>query len=385
MNQQEQLALLQELIQIQSVDDNEAALVDVLVALFTDEPLVQIERLTFAPGRDSVIVKIGHGEQILAFSGHLDTVAAAQPERWTYPPYSAQVHDGRLYGRGANDMKSGVAAIFAAAKNLLAQDIDWFQHQIWVMGTVGEETGFYGAEMIAQSGQLAQVAGVVLAEPTNFALNIAHKGVLDYRLQAVGTPAHSSTPEAGVNAIDHLRVAMDAISQWVGTKTIQDAQLGGLTHVFSMIGGGDAINAVPGEAWLTGNIRTIPAYSNDSVIAELKELVQTLQVQHQMQLTLEILAPQPPLADQRNTWLTQLIQQEGEKLTGHPIAFITGTGATEAAAYVTTQPDLPVAIIGSGDGQSHVIDESVSLEAYYAGVKLYEQVMQQFIQQTKSV
>lgn len=378
MQDTQKLALLQKIIQIPTVDANESAVVEELLTLFNDKQVV-IERLPFAENRESVVVKIGSGSRILAFSGHMDTVAA-QSERWTYPPFAGEIHDGQIYGRGANDMKSGTAAIFLAGAELLEQNQDLADAQIWLMGTVGEETGFYGAEMIAQSGQLDQVAGVILAEPTNFDVNFTHKGVIDYHITATGKPAHSSRPADGINAIDQLRAAMEAIEKWANQKTIVDENLGKLTNVFSLIGGGESINSVPGDAWLSGNIRTIPAYPNEMVMAELTALVTALNAVTPNQLTLEFRAPQPALASQADTWLTQLAQKTATQLTGKASGLIAGTGATEAAAYVTARPDLPVTIIGLGDGESHVIDEHISVANFLTGVTFYRELMQAFIE-----
>ena len=116
------IKITQDLIQLDTVNDHEEAVSDYLATLFTANG-ISTKKLTYAPGRTSLIAEIGDptSKQVLVFSGHQDTVATGDAADWPYAgPFSGELHAGRIYGRGAADMKSGLAAM---ATTLIAQRI----------------------------------------------------------------------------------------------------------------------------------------------------------------------------------------------------------------------------------------------------------------------
>lgn len=152
MEKQKQIDILSNLIAIQSVNNHEDQVADYISSLF--EPYksqgVKIERVTYAPHRDSLIVTIGKGEKVLGFSGHEDVVDAGDRQAWNSDPFKATIKDGKLYGRGATDMKSGLAALIVAMIDMLESDS--VPGKIKLFATVGEETGEYGAAQLTKEG-----------------------------------------------------------------------------------------------------------------------------------------------------------------------------------------------------------------------------------------
>ena len=116
MNKQQEIDILSHLISIKSVNDHEAAVANYIESLFKpyEDQGVKIERVSYAPDRDNLIVTIGEGERVLGFSGHEDVVAPGDLSQWNSDPFKATIKDNMLYGRGASDMKSGLAALIAA-------------------------------------------------------------------------------------------------------------------------------------------------------------------------------------------------------------------------------------------------------------------------------
>lgn len=206
MDKQRQIDILSNLISIQSVNDNESMVADYISSLF--EPYknegVKIEHVTYAPKRDSLVVTIGEGKRTLGFSGHEDVVDAGDLEAWNSDPFTATIRDGKLYGRGATDMKSGLAAVIIAMLDML--DTDSVPGKIKLLATVGEETGEYGAAQLTKEGYVDGLNGLMIAEPGNTMSEVGFtsKGVIDYIVTSIGKGAHSSQPEKGINAIDHL-------------------------------------------------------------------------------------------------------------------------------------------------------------------------------------
>lgn len=122
MNKQQEIDILSHLISIKSVNDHEAVVAGYIESLFKpyEDQGVKIERVSYAPDRDNLIVTIGEGERMLGFSGHEDVVAPGDLSQWNSDPFKATIKDNMLYGRGASDMKSGLAALIAAILKALS-------------------------------------------------------------------------------------------------------------------------------------------------------------------------------------------------------------------------------------------------------------------------
>jgi succinyl-diaminopimelate desuccinylase len=224
----------------------------------------------FAPDRPTLVAHLAgtSDEKPLCFTGHIDVVPLGAAE-WTHPPFGGVVEDGRLYGRGASDMKAGVAAFLAAACNLVA-DGHRFHRGITLVITAGEETGCEGAFHVARAGVLGPSALLVVAEPTENEPVFAHKGSLRVAVTARGRTAHSSMPEEGVNAVE-------AAVGWIAAlrdHAIPGAHplLGRATACVTTIRGGENINSVPDLAEFTIDLRTLPDQDHDGIVAGLGRL-----------------------------------------------------------------------------------------------------------------
>lgn len=167
MTPEEQVQVLKDLIAIPSENGGEAAVADYLAAQFTRYSAAHLTRVPYAPGRDNLVVTIGdqtEGPQ-LGFSGHMDVVAAGDAARWQTPPFTPSLRAGRLYGRGASDMKSGLAAMTVALLNRLAAGRQP-TGGIRLLATVGEETGEFGAAQLTKLGAADGLDALVIGEPT---------------------------------------------------------------------------------------------------------------------------------------------------------------------------------------------------------------------------
>ena len=200
MTKEEQLTVLKKIISIQTVNQNEAELANYIADLF--QPYVgagvKIEKVNYAPGRDNLVVTIGNGGKVLGYSGHMDVVAPGDLAAWDTDPFKPVVKDDKLYGRGACDMKSGLAALVVALLEMLEKG-QQPAGTIKLLATVGEETGNYGAAQLTKLGYADDLDGLVIAEPQDDlqAITYACKGVIDYHVTSVGKAAHSSRPEMG--------------------------------------------------------------------------------------------------------------------------------------------------------------------------------------------
>jgi succinyl-diaminopimelate desuccinylase len=162
---------------------------------------------------------------------------------WTYHPLGGVHADGRVFGRGASDMKSGLAAMLAGMTALSSAEVA-LPGVVVFAGVVGEEVDCCGSRHFPAENGMKDVGWLVVAEPTNPDLVVAHKGALRVELMTSGRAAHGSTPNIGVNAILHvveLLQRLTSLEQPHPPHTLLSAP----TLSVNMIGGDFQINVVP--------------------------------------------------------------------------------------------------------------------------------------------
>lgn len=164
--------------------------------------------------RSSLPVVIGRagraGGRRLILSGHLDVVPPGDPETWTTDPWAGEIRDGRLYGRGACDMKGGVAAILAAVRALgETGELGRMTGELMVVLVPSEEDGGQGTLAAIRAGASGDLA--IITEPSRLDIVVAHAGAITFRLTVPGRAAHASQRREGVSALDKLFVLIRAL------------------------------------------------------------------------------------------------------------------------------------------------------------------------------
>lgn len=375
MERERAIEILTKLIAIDSANDHESLVADYLTSLFANYP-VKIERATYAPGRDNLIINIGNEGPLLGFSGHEDVVSAGNLDNWQTEPFNPVVKDGKIFGRGASDMKSGLAAMVVAMLDLLDSK-KTLPGRLRLLASVGEETGEYGAAQLVKEGYAADLDGLIIGEPSNFNVRVTHKGVIDYYVYSKGVCVHSSTPEKGKNAIMPLVIFAQKVQELMDSHREKDPVLGSLTHVISQIQGGTQVNSVPDNAWLSGNIRTTPVYPNKQIYAELEQLIADLNKQG-AQLSIRYSFPEVPLPNQSGSKLAQLAQEVVQQDLQRSSNFTAGTGATDASEYIHAG-DFPIIILGPAAGVTdHEPNEFTDIAAYLDGCQMYQKLAWKF-------
>ena len=227
----------------------------------------------FAPGRTSLVAVLRGGDggeaekKPLCFGGHIDVVPLGAKE-WSVDPFGGEIIDGRLYGRGSTDMKSGVAAFVHAAMKL-ATDEKQGNADIVLAICAGEETGCEGSSHLGKVGALGEMGAVVIAEPTANYPVLGHKGALWLRVETEGVTAHGSMPERGVNAIYRAARAVTKLEDF-DFNAKPHGLLGRATLNVGTIEGGQNLNSVPDRAAFTVDIRTLPEQDHDGIVAGLE-------------------------------------------------------------------------------------------------------------------
>ena len=379
MKKEAQVAILAKLISINSVNGNDALLAYYIEWFFQPYAMgVKLDRVPFAPGRDNLVVTIGEGDRTLGFCGHEDVVATDNPDQWTSDPFVATIRNGRLYGRGASDMKSGLAAMLVMMLEMLATDT--IPGRIRLFATIGEETGEYGAAQLTKAGYADDLAGLIIGEPTNGLSEVGYtaKGVIDYSVTAIGKQAHSSQPENGINAVDQLVDFASQVRPLMASFNQVNPILGKLTHVQSVFQGGQQVNSVPAKAVIKGNIRTIPEYPNQVIFDALNQLVDRLNQQPQHQLKLQFSYPEEAMSGSKDSALVKLIGKVHEELLASPVRPAGQTSASDGSEFLHAKGKFDIALIGPGNDSKHQTDEYVDLTAFYQASRFYQQLAQAF-------
>ena len=303
-----------------------------------------------APGRPSVVARLAGDGAALCMTGHLDTVPLGGAP-WSVEPFG-ELRDGRLYGRGSSDMKSGVAAIVVAAERVAALGGGGLE----LVLCAAEETGCEGALHLASSGALGRAGAVLVAEPTGGVPHVAHKGVLWARATTEGKSAHGSSPQLGRNAIYPLAAAVAALAE-LDFEVEPHPILGEPTLNLGTFKGGSGINLVPDRAEAGIDIRTVPGMTSSDVLDRLRSLAGP-------EVTIEAILDLPPVAtDPDDPFVRSAAEVAGS--SGGGLAYF-----TDAAALTPAYGTPPTVIWGPGEAaQAHQTDEWASAEKIEAAAE----------------
>lgn len=316
------------------------------------EPLGFAERVTRGEPHAFLFAR---GAPRVLFSGHVDVVPAGQG--WTRDPHGGEVGEGRVWGRGACDMLGSVAAFVAAAAR--APDAPCS-----ILLTTDEETGMLAATRALDEGLLAGVEGVIVGEPTSLAVGIAEKGVLWMRIETSGRTAHGSMPELGDNAVLRLMRIAPRLAAPPGRHPL----LGAATLSVNRVGGGEAVNQVPAEAWAEVDARYLPGTTEQDVV----RLVESAFAGEPARV--RVLSSHAPFEVGADAPLARLAV-EAARAAGRSGEMLGLPYGTEASKFAPA--GIPCVILGPGEpGLAHTARESIALVDLEAGARCYQHVLE---------
>jgi acetylornithine deacetylase len=267
------VALTRELVRIDSRNPSlvpgapgEDAVASALAEILRDWGF-RIEMHDATPGRPNVVARVGKpGGRSLMFNGHLDVVGI---EGMTHDPFGAEEREGRMYGRGSCDMKSGIASMCAAAVRALDAGLEG---EIIVAAVADEEFESIGTRALVERGVRADAA--IVTEPTRLCIMPAHLGFVWAEVVVNGRAAHGSRWDIGVDAIRHggrFLAALDRFDSQVLT-TRSHPLLGRPSVHASLINGGTGMSTYPDKCTIQLERRTIPGETPADVVRELRGL-----------------------------------------------------------------------------------------------------------------
>ena len=321
----------------------------------------------FAEHRSSLVARIGGSADAapLCFTGHIDTVPlGAAP--WTVDPFAGEISDGKLYGRGTTDMKSGVAA-FVVAVLRLARELSKGPGVVLVI-TAGEETGCEGAYHLAGLGDVLGEAGaIVVAEPSSNQPWIGHKGALWLTARTTGVTAHGSMPEQGENAVYMAAHAISKLEDF-DFNVARHAVLGKPTLNVGTVHGGLNINSVPDMAEIGIDIRTTPDQDHAAIRSHLTGYLGDSVVLD------PIVDVGGVLTDPTNEWMQEVFDVMSGILGSRPEPN-TATYFTDASALTPAYGGAPTVILGPGEATlAHQTDEYCFTAKIEEAVEAYMEI-----------
>ncbi len=274
MTRADPLALARELVRIDSRNPSLAAdsagekAVALVLARRLESWGFSVDVYEAAPGRPNVVARAGNrAAQSLMLNGHLDVVGV---EGMTHPPFDAEVRDGKLYGRGASDMKGGLAAMCAAAARAAARGI---AGEIVIAAVADEEHHSLGTRELLRRGVRADAA--IVGEPTGLAIMPAHKGFAWIEIEVRGRAAHGSRYEVGVDAILDGGIVLEELAAL--ERDVLPARhhplLGRPSLHISTIDGGTGWSTYPDRCVIRVERRTLPDENANEPLTEVRAAI----------------------------------------------------------------------------------------------------------------
>ena len=324
-----------------------------LIEAWARDAELETERLEETPGRPSVLVRArgtGRGRTLL-FCGHIDTVNV---EGMT-DAHTPRIDGDRLYGRGAYDMKAGVAAALLAAREVsrvgLAGDV--------VVAAVADEE--YASLGVQEALRRVSADAAVVTEPTELELAVAHKGFVWSEIEVTGRSAHGSRPQLGVDAILKMGAVLNELEQLDRSLAQRTHPLLGRASVHaSLIEGGVELSSYPAHCKLGLERRTLPGETSEQIDAEVAGLLEGCrEADPEFEASHRILLVREPFEIDQEEELVTLVAQAAAEVLPEP-ATIGGASYWADAAFIAAA-GIPTVLFGPGGEGAHAIDEWVSL------------------------
>lgn len=383
--QDELVQLVKSLIKIPShkdVHNREKEVGDFIFQFCTDNG-IDTERVIVEGERSNIMAFLkGDGTgKTLMLNGHMDTVP---PYNMTIDAFGAEIKEGRIWGRGAVDMKGPIACMLMTMISFKRAGIK-LKGNVVFTGVVGEEERSEGTEHLVKSNFHAD--GAVVGEPSHYEYAIGHRGLEWLEISVKGKAAHGGVPHLGINAIEKAAVLIERIRKelYPKLKNRYNEYMGPSVMNFGVISGGNQPSTVADTCSIKIDRRYIPGETVESVIQEYQEIIDSIKSEDpdfdteiirmpNNMLTLDHLylmtPPNDPIVLAVKDSIRETIQKEPE---------ITRKRGWTDAALLSNFGHIPTVVFGPGEiSSSHTKNESVSIDELVDAVEIYGRIIERF-------
>ncbi|WP_112874257.1 succinyl-diaminopimelate desuccinylase [Paracoccus endophyticus] len=366
------------LIRCPSVTPDEGGALSLIAALLESAGFVctRVDR----NGTSNLFARWGDkGARSFGFNGHTDVVPPGDPARWTHPPFSGLVADGLIWGRGATDMKSGVAAFVAAAVDFVTETPP---DGAVILTITGDEEGpskdgtVAILDWMAATGERMDVC--LVGEPSNPSvlgemIKIGRRGSLTARLTATGVQGHAAYPDQARNPL-HALVALlgDLTARPLDAGTAHFDASG--VQVTTIDCGNPASNVIPQRATATANIRFNDAHSGASLTAMLRERAAAVELATGVGMGVQVDISGESFLTQPGPFVDLVADVVAER-TGRVPALSTSGGTSDARFVKDHCPVLEFGLVGAF---MHQVDERVPVDQVRALKDIYQAILQRY-------
>lgn len=383
-NEQELIALLSDLIRINSINpyagtlgvdgDGEPGMIEYISRYFNelDIPYTLQEVL---PNRCNLVAHIkGSGEGALVFEAHIDTVTV---DAMTIDPFAPVCKDGKLYGRGSSDCKGSVATMMYAFAMLKKMNIPPYC-DVYFVAAADEEYAYRGVLKFLEDGK--RYDGAIVGEPTSLRVCIANKGVTRFFITARGVPCHSSKPWNGHNAIMDMAKLMIKINDRIQPRLAEYMHplIGPRTFSITTIQGGELVNITPDFCQIQIDVRTLAGDTFKQLSADIQVLIDEMKAEDP---AVDITIEPAYLEDQcmetsESEAVVQGVCAACDKIIGDHVVdgLFCGCDATKFSRAGT-----PALVFGPGNiDVAHTVDEFMDISDLTKAAEVYAQLCVDF-------
>ncbi len=374
------VALTRDLIRRPSVTPADAGAMDVLERVLTSLGF-HCRRMPFE-GIENLYARRGTAAPNLCFAGHTDVVPTGAFEAWSSGPFEAEVRDGVLYGRGAVDMKGGIAAWIAAASRVLAEGETPGSLSFLITGDE-EGPALHGTKRVVETlmAEGEVIDACIVGEPSSQQalgdmIKIGRRGSLNSWITVHGKQGHVAYPDRAANPAPVLarllaRLADHRLDD--GYEGFQPSNL----EITTIDIGNPATNVIPAEARARLNIRFNPSHTGDDLTAWLNAMAGEAQAESGLRIELEHLCSGNAFLTQRGPFVTGVQDAVEAAIGRRPEASTTG-GTSDARFIRAMCPVLELGLVGQ---TMHQIDERVPVAELEALAEVYRKVIEGFFEQ----
>lgn len=337
-----------------------------------------------APRRLNVVAVLDGGlpGPTLMFEGHTDVVSEGDPQTWSFPPYSAEIRDGRMLGRGTADMKGGLAAAMYAARAI--EHRGPFPGRIVVAALCDEEGMMLGAKHFAQQPLAAEIDGVIVCEPEDYEVCAVSKGAMRLRINVHGRMSHGAMPQHGRNPVP---VVASIITQLgVLQQRLQDRNgvhefLGKDTITATVLRAGDddQLNVISALAYVLVDVRTTPAVSHEELLFDIRQIAEQTALDADCKSDVEVIDDRPPVNTPVDTPVVMALVEAHERVIGAAPSYGGVPGTTDGTILVR-DAGLHSVVYGPGDKWiAHQADEWVGVDDIITCAQVYAETASIFL------
>jgi acetylornithine deacetylase len=306
-----------------------------------------------APGRPSVVgvARGSGGGRSLMLNAHMDTVGVEGMER----PFEPVVRDGRLYARGAYDMKGSLAACMLAAARVVGAGL---AGDVLVTAVSDEEYASIGCQSVLRRWS---ADAAIVTEPTSLRVCVAHKGCMWLEIETHGRAAHGSRPDEGIDAIVHMGPLLTALGELADELAGRAHPLVGPPSLHaSLIGGGQELSSYPERCVLQVERRTVPGETEADVVAEFEAMLARCRLAAPgLEVELRPGLARQPFEVASDADVVGAVARQVEAVTGLPADVFGDTPWMDAA--LCQAAGIPTVVFGPGGTGAHAVEEWVEL------------------------